>query len=165
MKLRPALPADLAAVAGFHLRIWQDTYREMAPPAARAQLDLAWRLPQWQGWLARPAPFGTTLAEDGGSIAGLVSFGPSDHPAFGGRAEIGHLYVDPVWRGTGLGRRLLSHALDRMRAAGFAGTGLAVVRDNHAARAFYAATGGTEAGGFTDPGPLWRSDNVLVVWD
>lgn len=165
MDLRPARPADAAAVAAFHLRIWQDTYREMAPPEARARLDLDWRLAQWQLWLDRPAPFGTTLALAGGAIAGLVSFGPSDHPVFAGRAEISHLYVDPAARNTGLGRRLLHHGRDQLRRAGFVGSGLAVVRDNHAARAFYAACGGREAGGFTDPGPLWRSDNVLVVWD
>lgn len=163
--LRPALPADTAAVAAFHHRIWHQTYRDMAPPEARAQLDLDWRLAQWSGWLTRPAPFATLLAERDGAIAGLVSFGPTDHPAFAGRGEIGHLYVDAEQRGRGLGRQLLTQAIAQLRAAGFGGVGLAVVRDNHAARAFYAAAGGQEAGGFTDPGPLWRSDNLLVVWD
>ncbi|WP_312164905.1 hypothetical protein [Phenylobacterium sp.] len=34
-----------------------------------------------------------------------------------------------------------------------------------AAIAFYEALGGRRAGRFTDPGPLWRSDNIVFVWD
>jgi len=48
---------------------------------------------------------------------------------------------------------------------GFAGAGLGVVAQNTAARTFYAAMGGREAGAYADPGPLWRSEMVLVVWD
>ena len=30
---------------------------------------------------------------------------------------------------------------------------------------FYERLGGRRAGGFTDPGPLWPSDNIVFVWD
>ncbi|MCT4683102.1 MAG: hypothetical protein N4A39_05170 [Roseicyclus sp.] len=41
---------------------------------------------------------------------------------------------------------------------------LSVVRDNRDARRFYAAMGGRETGRFTDPGPPWRSENIVVSW-
>lgn len=163
--IRDAGPDDAAAIAALHLTVWRETYREMAPPAAFERLDLAWRLRQWTGWLARPAPFGALVAETPAGLVGLISYGAPDNPVYAGRAEIEHLYVKSACRGRRLGRALLDRAMDRMRGAGFCGTGLAVVRENAAARAFYARTGGQEVAAFTDPGPLWRSDNLLVVWD
>lgn len=165
ISIRAAVPGDAPALAALHLAVWQATYRDLAPPEAFDRLDLSWRLAQWQRWLARPAPFGALLALGPEGPAGLVSFGPNDTPVFGGRGEIEHLYVAQGARGAGLGRQLLTLARDQLAAAGLPGTGLAVVRGNHAARAFYVRTGGHEATGFTDPGPLWRSDNILITWD
>ena len=165
MILREAGPADAGPIAAFHNRIWHETYGALAPPEAIAQLDEAHRLRQWARVLTLPPPQGAVLAMDGARIAGLVSFGPPDHPLQGTRGAIGHLYVDRAARGTGLGRRLLLLAHERLAAAGFPGAALAVVRGNLAARGFYAALGGTEAAGFTDPGPLWTSDNLLITWD
>lgn len=163
--LRAARPGDAAAIAAFHVRQWRATYRDLAPRAAWDALDEARRLRDWTATLSAPPPAGAFLACDGEAIAGLVSFGAPGHPVFGGRGEVKHLYVDAGWRGRGLGRRLLRRARAALAAAGFSGAGLAVVAGNHPARAFYRAAGGVEAAAFTDPGPLWKSDNILVVWD
>ncbi|SIS81863.1 Ribosomal protein S18 acetylase RimI [Gemmobacter megaterium] len=162
--MRDAVAADAAAIASFHTRIWQQTYRDLAPPEAIARLDVGHRLRQWERVLRDPPTQAAILAETCGAIAGLVSFGATDTPVYDGRAELSHLYVAPDHRGRGLGRQLLAMAHGRLMAAGFPGMGLAVVRGNHAARAFYAALGGIEAAAFADPGPLWKSDNLLVVW-
>jgi hypothetical protein len=52
-----------------------------------------------------------------------------------------------------------------MMKAGYNGVGLGVVAGNNPAIAFYGGMGGTRAGSYTDPGPVWRSDNYLYVWD
>jgi ribosomal protein S18 acetylase RimI-like enzyme len=48
---------------------------------------------------------------------------------------------------------------------GYAALGLGVVVGNAPAIAFYEAQGGRRAGAYTDPGPLWRSHNLLYAWD
>lgn len=57
----------------------------------------------------------TVVAELDGRVAGLVTL--LGTPPEG---EIDLLFVDPWAIGTGVGRRLLEHAADRARAAGFA---------------------------------------------
>jgi len=94
----------------------------------------------------------------------VVAFGPTDEPVLAGRGRISLLYVDAAQRGRGLGAHLLRLAQHRLHDAGFSATALAVVEGNTPARAFYARMGGTEAGAFTDAGPIWPSDNILVVW-
>ncbi|WP_323041096.1 GNAT family N-acetyltransferase [Gemmobacter sp.] len=164
MIFRDAGAADAPAVAEFHARIWHQTYRDLAPPVAIARLDVAHRLRQWAAALADPPSQTVILAETAGEIAGMVSFGAPGHAVFAGRGEVTHLYVDPAQRGLGLGGRLLARAHGRLLAAGYPGMALAVVRQNAGARAFYTALGGVEAAGFTDAGPLWKSDNLAVVW-
>lgn len=167
--IRPATPDDAEALAGLHLRVWRAAYADLAPPAAFAALDLDRRLGQWRAALARPLPHRTWLAEapanaPGGPL-GLVSAGPPSDPAFGGRGEIRHLYVEPQAQGQGLGRALLRAAAAHLLAEGFPGVALAVVAANQPARAFYARLGGVEGIRYRDAGPLWRSENLVVSWD
>lgn len=60
---------------------------------------------------------------------------------------------------------LLLHLACHMIKAGYNSAGLGVVVGNDPAVAFYERMGGRRAGGYTDPGPVWRSDNHLYVWD
>ena len=163
MRLREAVPGDAEAVAAFHVAVWRETYAGIAPKVAFDTLDAARRLPGWQARLGDTQP-GTVVAEDDDGIAGLVSWGAPGEALFGARGEIKHLYVAGRARRQGLGARLLEVARQGIAGAGFDGAGLAVVRENAAAIAFYRALGGREAGAFTDPGPLWKSDNILMVW-
>lgn len=166
MEFRAATVADAAAIAAFHVAVWRETYGAVAPPAVVAALDEAHRLTHWAAGLAGPeAGWGCVLALEGGALAGLVSFGPAKHPVFAGRGEVTHLYVGAGHRQKGLARMLLLRAFEALGAAGFAQAGLAVLRANAGARAAYARLGGVELAGFTDAGPLWPSDNILVVWD
>jgi hypothetical protein len=52
-----------------------------------------------------------------------------------------------------------------MKEAGYSGIGLGVVAGNNPAITFYNEMRGTRVGNYTDPGPIWRSDNYLYVWD
>jgi ribosomal protein S18 acetylase RimI-like enzyme len=65
----------------------------------------------------------------------------------------------------GIGRDLLLHLARHMKEAGYNGVGLGVVVGNDPAIAFYKRMGGERAGSYTDPGPVWRSQNYLYVWD
>ncbi|MGL5818022.1 MAG: GNAT family N-acetyltransferase [Phycicoccus sp.] len=86
----------------------QDHLAEMepsAPPHHRHALDLdAFREPGVRLW----------VAESGGSLVGSVAL-----KELGDRhVELKTMRVSPAGRGTGLGRRLLEHALTEARAAG-----------------------------------------------
>ncbi|MDK3017518.1 GNAT family N-acetyltransferase [Pseudodonghicola flavimaris] len=164
LSIRPAGPADAAAIAALHVAVWRLTYAGLAPPAAVARLDLAHRLPQWRAALAPGARGATLLALRDARLAGFVRFGPASQPELGEAGEIKHLYVDPACARQGIGRQLLSAAFDGLRRAGCAEAALAVVRGNDPALAFYRAAGGRPAGHFTDAGPLWRSENLILRW-
>ncbi|MEJ6393643.1 GNAT family N-acetyltransferase [Gymnodinialimonas sp. 2305UL16-5] len=164
--IRPAREDEADTIAGLHVAIWRATYRDYASAEALATLDEAKRLPYWIEALASDDPrTGVLVAETAGAISGIISFGPSSHAAFGGRTEIKHLYVQSYVQSQGIGRRLLTSVLERPDIHAGNGVGLAVVRQNERARRFYQTMGGVEIGTFTDPGPLWRSDNIVMAWD
>lgn len=163
---RAAEPGDAAAIAAFHVAVWRQAYAGIAPAEAVAALDVSRRRAMWAATLSAPVlGQGCVLAVAGHEIAGLVAYGPASDPVFEGRGEVKHLYVGAAHRHLGLARALLARARADLAAAGMPRVGLAVVAQNAGARAAYARMGGVEAGGFTDAGPLWRSDNILVVWD
>ncbi|MEO0487055.1 MAG: GNAT family N-acetyltransferase [Pseudomonadota bacterium] len=163
LTVRHAEAGEAPELAALHVRVWRATYGGLAPQVALHTLDEAKRLPVWEAAIAEQR---ARVATHGDTIIAAACFGPSTHAAFDGRCEIKHLYVDLVHQGHGVGQRLLSATLKACRV-GFPerGVALAVVRQNDAARAFYKRQGGAEIATFTDPGPLWRSDNIVVAWD
>ena len=54
---------------------------------------------------------------------------------------------------------------EQIASWGYRGAALGVVVGNEPAIAFYESLGGRGAGKYIDPGPLWRSDNLIFVWD
>lgn len=164
--IRRALPSEAEALAALHVQVWRATYSAFAPAEALRQLDEARRLPFWTTAIAAdPTTSGVSIATEGGQLLGVVSHAPASHPAFGPGIEITHLYVRPDAQGRGIGQRLLHSVLNARDARPPARVVLAVVRQNQAARGFYKAMGGTEIAEFRDPGPLWRSKNIVVEWD
>lgn len=163
---RPARPEDATALAALHVEVWRATYANLATPEALEQLDETRRLPYWQATLASTDMMtGAFVAVSPDGLLGVASFGPSTQPEMAGAAEIKHLYVRQAARGTGVGRRLLEECLEHLEELGAERAALAVVAENENARRFYRAMGGTEGANFTDPGPLWRSSNIVVSWD
>ena len=164
-RLRAGRAEDAPGLAALHVEVWRETYGALAPPEAIAQLDEARRLPAWRETLAAEDPLtGAILAEAEGRLLGVIAFGRARAPELGDGAEIRHLYVRTPARGQGLGQRLTEAAMAQLSAQGCHRVALAVVRENAAARRFYRRLGGTETGAFTDPGPLWRSSNIVVTW-
>lgn len=158
--IREAIYDDAEEIAALHVAVWRETYRDLAPKAAVEALDEARRLPAWRDYIVAPPPSAVFVALADGRIVGVVA-------AIGdaaGEAEVKHLYVGADQRGGGVGRMLLAIAARKLVAERVKAIHLAVVAENSAARAFYAKLGGAEDGAFIDAGPLWRSENVRVVW-
>lgn len=164
--IRPGHQDEATKLARLHVDVWRATYSGLAPSKAIELLDEAKRLPYWTHAtsIAKPGR-GVWVADEGGTLLGVVSLGSSSNSVFEGRAELKHLYVANGAQNRGLGEQLLQHAINECKAAGDFGMALAVVRQNERARGFYKKMGGVETCDFTDPGPLWRSENILVVWD
>lgn len=88
--------------------------------------------------------FGTLLAEVDGRFAGLSLFFTSFSTWFGKPGVyVQDLYVDPAFRGQGIGERLIGETAQRARARGATYMRLSVYADNLAAQGFYERIGMT----------------------
>ena len=166
IQLRAATPTDAPAIARLHLASWRRAYRDLAPRAVFEAMDEALRLKRWTATLASPlAQQAVVVADQGGRLAGMGMASAPSQPGFGARGEIASLYIDPSFQRLGLGRRLLSALAGQVAAWGYGGAALGVVAGNAPAIAFYETLGGRMAGRYLDPGPIWRSENLIFVWD
>ncbi|MEZ2219306.1 N-acetyltransferase family protein [Rhizobium sp. RCC_161_2] len=164
--IRPALPEDAAAIANLHVAIWRETYRTLTTPEAFRTLDEAYRQVRWTATLSDPGRDQLVLlAEQNGRLVGIGAAGAPSLALFEGRGEIRSLYVDPAIKRQGVGRRLMRELALHLAALNYPGAALGVVVGNDPAIAFYQLLGGKMSERYTDPGPVWRSENIVFVWD
>lgn len=165
-RLREARPDDADAIAALHVKVWRETYRGLATPEAYAALTEEVRRERWRETLATPQVRHQTLVvEQQGRIVAFGSACAPTEPLFGDRGEVRWLHVDGEFARRGLGRRPMGALASQLRAWGYRGCALAVVEGNQPAIDFYDRLGGRRVGAFVDPGPLWRSSNLVFVWD
>jgi ribosomal protein S18 acetylase RimI-like enzyme len=136
--VRPAEPADAAALAAVHAR--SARARGGDPEAFLAELERPGRDALWRQRLA--GVLVATDAEDAadaGTLTGFVWFGAAlDDPGFG---EVYLVAVDPDhWR-SGIGTALLAAAVPALGALGFDGAILWTADDHTAAHALCRAAG------------------------
>jgi ribosomal protein S18 acetylase RimI-like enzyme len=137
--VRPARPEDLDAIVAVGLVAWSEGYRGVVPehlmPDARAlRARLSERIDQGSRQVA--------VAELDGELNGWITFGPSrDADAAPSVGEIWALNVHPrSWR-RGVGRELVSYALELLAGAPFSEATLWTFRDTPRSRSFYEALG------------------------
>lgn len=154
--VRPAVPADGAAIAAVQLATWRATYGEWIPDVVAA-LDLDRTAANWARAAVDPDQR-VTVAERDGRVVGYAHSGPPDDADDVGR-ELHALYVLPEQQGGGVGRALVE---DAFAAAGEAAWVVWSLERYAPARAFY------ERLGFRpDPGRVrtWRGlAELRYVW-
>ena len=111
IRIRPAEPADVPALAAVAQRTWADTFgwsvtpdEQAAELENRSEASFAEGLHRWT----------TLVAEDGNALVGYVQFGDvaiSEVDAQPGDQELHQLYVDTDAQGRGIGRALMEAAL------------------------------------------------------
>lgn len=141
--IRAATPDDADAVGSLHVSAWRWAYRGLLPDAFLDSLvEPAWR-ERWRATLSRgDAARVTWLAELDGAVLGFCHTGPArDADATPAAAEVYAIYLAEEVAGRGVGRALMAHALDHLRARGSTTVTLWVLRDNLRARHFYEAAG------------------------
>lgn len=144
MRVRGATQVDAAAIARLHLANWRMAYRGIVPTDLLDAITVESRQQYWETVIA--APDGTefvSVAEDAdGRLLGIASGGPEvgGDPHY--RGELYVLHVRPDAQGQGVGRALMRAVTERLAADGVTTLLVWMLRENHAARRFYAALGG-----------------------
>lgn len=159
--VRVAGADDAAAIEQVRFRSWQQAYRDLIPKSAFAEFDVA----RGTSRLAQRMEAGSVLAhvaEADGAIVGFASYGRCRDEDLPGAGEIYAIYVEPEHWSTGIGRMLMSAALDTLPDRPVV---LWVLRENRRGRRFYGLAGwspdGTEKqaellGGLTEPEVRYR---------
>lgn len=132
--VRPALPADAAAVAAQMLALWPDASPDEFPPELDAVL---------QGISAGP-PRALLVAEADGVCIGFVGVGSRAYAEGCDTSPVAFLegwYVEPAWRRQGVGTALVRAAEDWARRAGFAELGSDTWIDNQGSITAHKAAG------------------------
>ena len=141
MLLRPARPADAAAVAGVHVRSWQVAYRGLLPDEYLDGLEPEDRARRYRFAELGPGQPQTIVAIEGETVCGFATVGPSRDDDRRGTGELLALYVDPQRWGRGLGRALVHDARARLARQGFEEAALWVLAANERAQRFYRIDG------------------------
>jgi ribosomal protein S18 acetylase RimI-like enzyme len=166
ISIRTANIVDAQMIADFHVKVWRHTYRDLAPAEAYAVLNEQYRGKTWKEKLSSNDSSQIVLiAEIDNRTVGIGAAGEPAELMFDGRGEIKSLYVDPDYKRRGIGRELLAQLAIHLRKMQYQGAALSVVKGNEAAIAFYEALNGRPVGEYIDPGPVWRSQNVVFAWD
>lgn len=137
--VRPARLSDAAEIAAVYEAAWREAYSGIIPALTLQRMIVRRGAAWWRDVIKRRAML---VLEVGGAIAGYASFGAAVHRAHPGAAEIQELYLAPEYQGLGLGIRLFSAALTRIRGRGYARVLVRALAENERANGFYARHGG-----------------------
>ncbi|HEX6497770.1 MAG TPA: GNAT family N-acetyltransferase [Micromonosporaceae bacterium] len=142
--LRPASPADAAAIAD----VWLRSFAAALPTVRRAHSDDEVRgwirdvlVPQHEVW----------VAEAGVGIVGMLALSAG---------WIDQLYLDPAWRGQGVGDRFIDLAFQRQPG----GLQLWTFQVNESARRFYERHGFVAVEWTDGAGNEEHEPDVRYVW-
>ncbi len=143
MEILPATADDANGIATAHVRSWQVAYAGILDPAFLAGLSVEQRAERWRGILVADASQTLVAHEPAvGGVAGFISHGPwRDDEADGAHGEVWALYTHPDAWGQGVGRALMSAAVDALQAQGRHTVSLWVLSANERGMRFYRAQG------------------------
>jgi GNAT superfamily N-acetyltransferase len=163
LTLRAAKPRDAQDIVRINVECWQRAYTGIVPDDVLKTMDVRVRATRYRRRLFERSAHETLLAIDGEAPVGYAHFGPyRDGEVLDESAgEVIAIYVDPPAWGTGVGRALMTAALDRLAERGWDEVRLWVLEANHAARGFYARLG-FRPDGATANYPVRRVDGSIV---
>jgi ribosomal protein S18 acetylase RimI-like enzyme len=160
MNLRPAQAADISVLAEIFVASWQHGYAGIVPDRVLATIDLA----AARDIIGEPGSrqaLTTVVAELRGIAAGYIQYGPDAEAADDRTGYVAALYVHPDHAGQGVGRRLLSHAIDKLARQGRDQVRLWVFADNKRAVGLYTSAGFVPDGAeLTDP--RWQTRQIRM---
>lgn len=138
--VRPAEPADAAAIAQVHDEAWRGAYRGIIPGVALERM-VSRRGPDWWKRLIAHQR-GVLVLQVRGQVVGYVTYGVNRSRSLRVRGEIYELYVAPAYQGMRFGVWLFTAARRRLRDARLGHFVVWVLEENERAVGFYRALGG-----------------------
>lgn len=153
-----ATPADAAALRDLHVRTWADTYAGLLPPDYYEHRLALHRTRDWDKMILdqEAEGGGILVARSDTTLAGLCQYGPTENEDDPPEA-VGHihrLYVHPASQGQGIGRSLLTAAVDRLTNHGVSSLTLWALENDPRARGFYEHLGWSLDGARRDDGGI-----------
>lgn len=139
--LRDAQPEDAAVIAELNVRAWHAFFPGLVPQALLDAWDEEPRARYWREHLPSRPPERTWVAERDGRVIGFAHLGPSRDQDAPEAAELYGMYVEPEAVGTGVGRALMTAAMDWFRAGPWTDSILWTLPGDHRAARFYLAWG------------------------
>jgi len=140
--IRPATPADAAAIAEVRVNAWRTTYKGMIPAAYLAAMKVEDSAALWEKILAAsPNATSVFVAANEDGIVGFASGNMLAEPKHGLDAELSAVYLVQAAQRAGVGQRLVAAVAAAQRAHGATGLIAWVIAGNKAARAFYEKLG------------------------
>jgi ribosomal protein S18 acetylase RimI-like enzyme len=143
--VRRAQSADAARIAEIHVRSWQSSYQGLIPQDYLDGLDPARGRDRWAEALEQADWSGggiLVVADDDGHVAGFAGVDASrDEDATDAVGEVRAIYLSPGCCGRGLGRELMTAAIEHLATVGYSQVTLWVLASNARARRFYEAAG------------------------
>jgi ribosomal protein S18 acetylase RimI-like enzyme len=139
MEIVHADPTQAAELRDLHLTTWELTYRDRASEAWYRE-RLAARADRDWGEIVRSQAArggGVLTVRSDQRIVGLCQYGPTEDHDPEQVGQIQRLYVHRARQRTGIGRALLSAAVDALRQGGARTATLWVLETDQRARAFY----------------------------
>ncbi len=169
-RIRQAAVGDAGAIARVHVAAWRENYRGLVPDTVLNSLSPERRAVEWTERLQRHPSLETVLVaeDDGGRIVGFGACGPQRVSGLPHDGEFYALYVLRQAQRRGFGRRLMRAMSARLAEEGHGTATLWVLRENLAARQFYATLGGKrlaeERGERVEARPGYRLNQVAYGW-
>ena len=156
-KIRATGPGDVDAIVRIYVDSWNAGFGSRMPAI---EADAA-RISRWRKELAESSATRWWLAERGDDIVGFVGIGPSRDPIDPSLGELDTIAVDRgAWR-SGVGKALMSVALEALRSEGYHSAVLWTLNDYPQAESFYVATGWRLNGATRRDGQQVRYDHEL----
>jgi diamine N-acetyltransferase len=138
--IRSARPNEAARLRELGVTGWETTYSDFLQPENRqAYLSGPFWSAERLRVLTEHKECWVLVAEIDGTVTGFLTLEP--HPS--GATELTRFYVDPTYRGRGIGQQLWEDARDRLQTRGTGAILVNVFGDNRAGRRFYERLGFT----------------------
>ena len=159
--IRPATTADTEVIVRIYIDSWNASYGELMSQAERTVTQEL--IERWRRDLGRPPPYRWWVAERWASTVGFIGIGPSRDPVDPRLGEVDTIAVDePHWR-TGVGRVLMSLAVQHLVSDGYDDAILWTVEGYEQGLNFYEAMGWRRDGGVRDGGRQVRFRRGLAA--
>ena len=141
MKYRRALIDDAEAVARVHCESWRTTYPGLIPDhIIEVWSDLEKRTQGWREIIATRAET-LWLADQDDDVVGFADGGVAREPNDGFSGQLFGIYLLKSAQRRGVGRALVGHVFDDLRAKGYSSARVEVLATNSPAIRFYQGLG------------------------